>query len=597
MPESPAMSIDEATQAITALGQMFEMEEVEIRGVRTRVWKNCPANLRVVLELSRGHGDQDYLVYEDERTTYEENFRISATIARQLQERFGVQRGDRVAIAMRNLPEWAHAFWGASVAGAVVVPLNAWWTSAELHYGLEDSGTKVVFVDTARLERLAPQLAALPDLRAVVVTDEDRGGGHTLRGGPVPVVSFTDVVGTPDAEVTLPDVAIEPEDDATIFYTSGTTGKPKGAVGTHRNMGTNLMSLFFLNTRAGLRRPRTPRASTDAGGPGAYLLSVPFFHATGCHSVLVANTAAGNKLVMMHHWDPERALELIERERIVTFGGVPAMVMQVIDSPSFATRDTSSVRSVAYGGAPAPPDLVRRITEHFPMGAPSNGYGLTETSSVTTMNSGDDYVGKPDSVGPPVPVCDVVVVPDGFAGEEPTADLPRGPEVIGELWIKGPNVVRGYWNKPESSAATFTKGWLHSGDVARIDEDGFVYIVDRAKDMVIRGGENVYCVEVESALFEHPAVADCAVIGVPHEVLGEEVGAAVVLRRGSKVTAEELARHVRERIAAFKVPTHIWFVSEALPRNPQGKVLKRELRDALVGPGPKGPEAASQETA
>jgi long-chain acyl-CoA synthetase len=578
------MSIDEASATLTAPGQMFEMEEVDIRGVPTRVWKNCPADLRAVLELSRAHGDKDYLVYEDERTTFAEHYRRAGSIARGLRDRWDIGSGDRVAIAMRNLPEWAMGFWGASVAGGVVVPLNAWWTSAELQYGLADSGTAVAFVDAARLDRLAPTLAELPDLRAVVVTHEDRSAVTVPKGLRVPVVPFAEL--TEGGEGAWPDVTFHPEDDATIFYTSGTTGKPKGAVGTHRNMCTNLMSLFFLNARAGLRSTsgRGP-ADGEGGRQGSYLLSVPLFHATGCHSILVANTAAGNKLVMMHHWDPERALELIERERVATFGGVPAMVMQVLDSPSFSTRDTSSVRAVAYGGAPAPPDLVRRIKEHFPVSAPSNGYGLTETSSVTTMNSGDDYVGRPDSVGPPVPVCDVRVVPDGFAGDEPAPDLPAGAEVVGELWIKGPNVVRGYWNKPEASASTFTRGWLHSGDVARIDDDGFVYIVDRAKDMVIRGGENVYSVEVEAALFEHPAVADAAVIGVPHPVLGEEVGAAVVLRPGSKVTADELSRHVRERLAGFKVPTHIWFRAEPLPRNPQGKVLKRELRDQLVGPG------------
>ncbi|HXW31756.1 MAG TPA: AMP-binding protein, partial [Acidimicrobiales bacterium] len=378
-----------------------------------------------------------------------------------------------------------------------------------------------------------------------------------------------------------------------------TTGRPKGAVGTQRNMCTNLMSLFFINSRQSLRGSSGIGDAPPGADQSAYLLSVPLFHATGCHSILVANTAAGNKLVMMHHWDPARALELIERERITTFGGVPAMVMQVIDSPDFSKRDTSSIRAVAYGGAPAPPELVRRIKEHFPVSAPSNGYGLTETSSVTTMNSGDDYVGKPDSVGPPVPVVDVAVVPEGFAGDEPTDDLPRGPQVVGELWIKGPNVVRGYWNKPEASADSFTKGWLHSGDVARIDEEGFVYIVDRAKDMVIRGGENVYSVEVEAALFEHPAISDAAVIGVPHEVLGEEVGAAVVLRPGTRVTGDELARHVRERLAGFKVPSHFWFRSEPLPRNPQGKVLKRELRQILLGRGlgEPGGEPAAEELA
>jgi long-chain acyl-CoA synthetase len=583
------MSIEEATSVLTTPGQMFEMEEIDIRGVRTRAWKNCPETLRTVLEMSQAHSGKDFLVYEDERTSFDDHFRIVAALAHRLRDRFGVDQGDRVAIAMRNLPEWAMAFWGASVAGGVVVPLNAWWTGAELHYGLADSGTKVAFVDAARLDRLAPHLAELPDLRALVVTHEDRTAVPVLPAAPEPVVAFSELVDQPPEDTTLPDVGIVPDDDLTIFYTSGTTGKPKGAVGSHRNMCTNLMSLFFINTRAGLMSAsgRGPGDGPE-GAQGSYLLSVPLFHATGCHSILVANTAAGNKLVMMHHWDPERALELIEREHVSTFGGVPAMVMQVLDSPDFARRDTSSVRAVAYGGAPAPPELVRRIKQHFPVGAPSNGYGLTETSSVTTMNSGDDYVRKPDSVGPAVPICDLRVVPDGFAGAEPTDDLPAGPDVTGELWIKGPNVVRGYWNKPEATAATFTRGWLHSGDVARIDEEGFVYIVDRAKDMVIRGGENVYSVEVEAALFEHPAVADVAVIGVPHPVLGEEVGAAVVLRPGTRVTAEELARHVHERLAAFKVPTHIWFRSDPLPRNPHGKVLKRELRDALVGSAPGG---------
>jgi long-chain acyl-CoA synthetase len=590
MKNASTMSIAEANAVLTAPGQTFEIEEVEIRGMRTRTWKGAPASLRVVLEMSRGHGDKDLLVYEDEHTTFEEHFRIVGALANALADRFGIAKGDRVAIVMRNLPEWAMAFWAVTAAGAIAVPLNAWWTGPELEYGLRDSGSAVAFVDSERLGRIRPHLDGLPGLRAVVVTDEDRAPFETATDGPVPLIAFTDLVGAPGADATLPDVDIGPEDDATIFYTSGTTGKPKGAVGTHRNICTNLMSLFFLNTRASLRNAGGLRDEQGPNGPRqhAYLLSVPLFHATGCHAILVTNTAAGNKLVMMHHWDAERALELIERERITTFGGVPAMVMQVIDSPDFARRDTSSVRAVAYGGAPAPPDLVRRIREHFPAGAPSNGYGLTETSSVTTMNTGDDYVRKPDSVGPPVPVVEVAVVPDGFAGAEPTATLPRGPDVVGELWVKGPNVVRGYWGKPEETAASFTRGWLHTGDVARIDDEGFVFIVDRAKDMVIRGGENVYSVAVEAAVFEHPAVADCAVIGVPHPILGEEVGVIVVARPGATLTAEELGAFLKGRIAAFMVPTHMWVRSEPLPRNPQGKVVKRQLRDELAGPGAPG---------
>ena len=574
------MSVAEATAQLVGTNPMFAVGEAEIRGVRTRIWQSCPASLRAILELSRGHGGATFLVYEDERTTFEEHFRQVAALARTMAEQYGITCGDRVAIAMRNLPEWVVSFWAAAALGAVIVPLNAWWTGPELTYGLTDSGSRLVLVDAERLERLVPHGAELREggLEQVVVA-RDADGTAAARAGELPVSAFAEAVALgrrPEGEaVALPPAEIDPEDDATIFYTSGTTGRPKGAVGTQRNICTNLISLAFVTARSALLA--TNEQKPVLGGSGtqnAYLLSVPLFHATGCHSVLVANTAAGGKLVMMHRWDPERALELIERERITIFGGVPTMALQVLDSPDFARRDTSSVKTVAYGGAPAPPELVRRIKQHFPGGSPSNGYGLTETSSVTTMNTGDDYVRKPESVGPPVPVCEVrVVSPDGD-------DVPAG--ATGELWVKGPNVVRGYWNRPEETAATFGGGWLRTGDLARLDEDGFVYIVDRAKDMVIRGGENVYSVEVESAIFEHPAVADAAVVGVPHDVLGEEVGAVIVVRPGATLSVEELQAHVRERLAAFKVPTHVWFREEPLPRNPQGKVLKREIRGELL---------------
>jgi long-chain acyl-CoA synthetase len=590
--DTPSVTVAEANAILTAPGQMFEMEELEIRGVPTRTWKHAPPSLRTVLDMSLAHGDATFLVYEDERTTFAEHYRIACTLAHRLRQQFGVEQGDRVTIAMRNLPEWIMAFWAATLAGAIVVPLNAWWSGEELRYGLEDSGSKIAFVDTERGARLRPLLGGLDGFTALIVANEHRHPSPaealvvlepTEGLSPVAEWPFALALGDIDGDASPPDLTIEPEDDATIFYTSGTTGRPKGAVGTHRNICTNLMNLFFLNTRGQLR---FGSGLADAAGRSqpAYLLSVPLFHVTGCHAVMVTNLAAGGKIVMMHHFDPERALELIEREKVATFGGVPAMVMQVLDSPNFAKYDTSSIRGVSYGGAPAAPDLVRRIRAAWPIGQPSNGYGLTETSSVTSMNSGGDYIAKPDSVGPPVPVTDAAIVPEDFTGEEPDETIPRGPDVRGELWIKGPQVVRGYWHRPVETAQTFTRGWLHTGDVARLDEKNFIYIVDRAKDMIIRGGENVYSVQVEAALFEHPAVADAAVIGVPHPTLGEEVGAVIVLRPGHKVGAEELSTHVRERLAGFMVPTHIWFRDEELPRNPAGKILKRELRDTLVGP-------------
>jgi long-chain acyl-CoA synthetase len=597
----PSITIGEANATLTAPGQMFEMEELVIRDVPTRTWKNAPTSLRTVLDLSLGHGDATFLVYEDERTTFAGHYRIACTLAHRLVDEFGIRPGDRIAIVMRNLPEWVIAFWGITLAGAIVVPLNAWWSGEELQYGLSDSGSTLAFVDKERAERIRPYLGELPDITAIVVTDEHRTSDPTTAPAateppatPAPGAahvtewSFPAALGPVDDTALPPDLTIGPEDDATIFYTSGTTGRPKGAVGTHRNICTNLMNLFFLNARGSLRFGQS-LADTTSKVQNSYLLSVPLFHATGCHAVMVGNIAAGGKIVMMHHFDPERALELIEREHVTTFGGVPAMVMQVLDSPNFDKHDTSSIRGVSYGGAPAPPNLVARIRAAWPIGLPSNGYGLTETSSITSMNSGGDYIAKPDSVGPPVPVTDVAIVPETFSGDEPDDTIARGPDVQGELWIKGPQVVRGYWHRPEETAKTFSQGWLHTGDIARLDEENFIYIVDRAKDMIIRGGENIYSVQVEAALFEHPAVADCAVIGVPEPTLGEEVGAVVVLRPGYKVGADELSAHVKSRLAGFMVPTHIWFRDEPLPRNPQGKVLKRELRDELVGTPAPGP--------
>ncbi len=577
------LSLAQATAQMTAPGSMFETERASVNGIEMTVWKHAPATLRQILDLSLTHASRDFLVYEGQRFSFDEHYRVVSTLARRLIAD-GVTKGDRVAIASRNLPQWVMAFWGTVLTGAVVVPINAWWTPEELQYGLNDSGTSVLFVDEERLERLRGQFDDLPDLSTIVVISEDPtrparlGAAHPR----VRTVDFNEYVGEVSATASPPDVDVATDDDATMFYTSGTTGHPKGAVGTHRNAITNLMNLFFVGSRATLRWGGGNLDESGESIPNAGLLSVPLFHATGCLATMITNTASGGKLVMMHHFDAGQALSLIESERLTMFGGVPTIAMQILDHPDFAKFDTSSVKSVSYGGAPAPPELVRRIQLAFPGGMPGNGYGLTETSAAVCLNGGADYVAKPESCGPAVPVTEIAIVPEDFDGDEPTPDLPRGPGVVGELWIKGPNVVRGYWKKPEATAKSFSKGWLRSGDIARIDEEGFVFIVDRAKDMIIRGGENVYSVIVEAAIFDHPDVADCAVVGLPHATMGEEVAAVVVLRPGRVIEAEEITRHVARHLARFEVPTKIFFRSEPLPRNPQGKVLKRELRTSLV---------------
>jgi acyl-CoA synthetase (AMP-forming)/AMP-acid ligase II len=554
---------DPVVQQLTVSGQLLELTEADVDGRRMRVWKNAPSSLRAVFEFSKAHGDADFIVYEDERWTFDRHYAAVASASRWLVEQAGVSKGDRVAVAMRNYPEWSVAFWAAACLGATVVPLNAWWTGDELAYGLGDSETKVLIADIERWERVAPLAEALPLERAVVArADAPRG-----------TTSFESIIDS-GAEG-LPEVEIIPEDDATIFYTSGTTGNPKGALGTHRNICTNLFNLVYAaQSRATV--PRDSQSSAPASPPprATQLLSVPFFHVTGCHSTLVPTLAFGSKLVLMYRWNAERALELIERERITSFGGVPTMVWQVLESPDFDKRDTSSVQGIGYGGAPAPPELVKRIREHFPTVSPGNGYGMTETSSLAVGNGGEDYLRKPESVGRPSPVNDIMIA-DESGNEVATGEL-------GEVCMRGPNVVKGYWNKPDATAETFRDGWLHSGDIGRVDDEGFLYIVDRAKDMVIRGGENVYSVEIEGVLYEHPAVSEAAVIGIPHRVLGEEVGAVVKRVQGAEVTEQELQDHVGQRLAAFKVPVHIWIRDDDLPRNPAGKILKRELRDALV---------------
>lgn len=577
------LTIFEATDQMTAPGQMFETERTHVNGIEMTVWKNAPSNLRQILDASLAHGPREFLVYESQRITFDQHHRLASTLAQRLVD-LGVVKGDRVAIASRNLPQWVVAFWGCVVTGAIVVPLNAWWTTEEIEYGVADSGASVVFVDEERLERIRPLFGRLPELSTVVVFSEDPSKRPRL-GETHPRILVTDFysfVGHVDPDAVPPTNAIDPDDGATMFYTSGTTGHPKGAVGTHRNAITNLMNLFFVGQRATLRFGNINVDEHGRSISNSSLLNVPLFHATGCLATMVVNTAAGGKLVMMHHFDPRRALALIEIERITMLGGVPTIAMQIIDHPDFKDFDTSSVKSISYGGAPAPPELVKRIRAAFPGGQPSNGYGLTETSAAVCMNTGPDYVAKPDSCGPPVPVCEVAVVPEGFAGDEPHVGVPGDSNLIGELWIKGPNVVRGYWNNPDATNKVFTNGWLHTGDIARIDDEGFVYIVDRAKDIIIRGGENVYSVVVEAAIFEHPDVADCAVIGLPHPTLGEEVAAVIVLRPGRMVEAEEISRHVAHHLARYEVPTKYFFQSGALPRNPQGKVLKRELRTSLL---------------
>jgi long-chain acyl-CoA synthetase len=549
---------------LTGPGAPFEVQEVEVRGTKLRSYVNAPASLRDVWLGSAAHGSSDHLVYGDERWTFADAHREVAAVAGWLAAQ-GVAPGDRVAIAMRNYPEWMLAYWATVSMGATVVGMNAWWVAAEMVYAIEDSRPKVMLCDAERLERFLPHRDEFPGTRLVAVRVD----------APLPegVVDYAELRGSGGS---LPDVEIDPDSDACIFYTSGTTGRPKGAELTHRGCTNNLYSLVFWNMAEAAARRRARGAEESTAAPAtqlASLVTTPLFHVTANNCVAHAATLAGGKLVHMYKWDAGEALRLIERERITNLSGVPVMSRELLAHPDFPNRDTSTLKSLGGGGAQLQPDLVSKIDRSVETARPSTGYGMTETCGIITANSSDFFVDRPDSAGPAMPVFETRCV------DEDGNELAAGE--VGELWVRGAQVIRGYLNRPDATAETITDGWLHTGDVARIDEDGFIYIVDRAKDMVLRGGENIYCAEVETAVYEHEDVAECAAFGVPDDRLGEEVGVAVVVAEDAELTREELRAHCAELIAKHKVPRYVWLLHDPLPRNASGKFLKRELRDSL----------------
>lgn len=566
----PAATLPEIESTLCAPGEPFEMETVTIRGRPTRVWKNAPATIRTLIEAARQHGNRLATIFEGERITYEAQHRAIATLATALEAR-GISKGARVALAMQNLPEWPVAFFAITSLGAIAVPLNAWLTGPELAFAIEDSGATALIADAARCDRIAPLRASLNQLRTVIVA-------RAPDGGLADAELLEALIGPPAAwaalpETSLPASLLAPDDDATIFYTSGTTGEPKGAVGSHRNLMTNIMSLAYVGTRTALRRGEAIPEPVHRTA----LIVIPLFHVTACAAGLMVTTAAGNTAIYMRKWDAREALAIIERERVEVTGGVPAIAWQLLEHPDRHRFDLSSLQSIGYGGAPAAPELVRRINEEF--GAmPANGWGMTETMATVTSHAAEDYLNRPDSCGPPVPVADLRIM-----AEDGKTELPVGE--VGELWARGPQVVSGYWNKAEATAATFVDGWVRTGDLARLDAEGFCFIVDRAKDVVIRGGENIYSSEVENVLYEHPAVIDAAVIGLPDRVLGEQPAAVVQLGPGAEVTEEELRSWAGNRMAGYKVPVAIRFADAPLPRNANGKILKKELKSLFLAAG------------
>ena len=539
----------------------FPLESIEINRVPMRVYKNAPPSLMQFLLMTRAYGERPFLIYENEVLSFAEHLRQVSALAAHLKS-VGVAKGDRVGIALRNYPEWVTSFWAIQSIGAIAVALNAWWTGDELQYGIEDSGSKVLIADPERVERLQGRFAKLDLVETIIVR------------GPVPAGRFRSFSEIVARDAVPPEVDIGPEDYSTILYTSGTTGTSKGAVATHRNHITNIMNTL-LGMAAGrkLAGDVVPPPDFQAGA----LQTFPFFHIGGLTGLYVA-TITGTKLALMYRWDPAAAVELVIKHGLNSVAGVPYVVRQLLASARSAKQELPTLIGIASGGAPVPPDLIRTVGEQFHARvAPGNGYGLTETTSAVISNAGAEYLAKPDSVGRPVPTADVRVV--GENGHV-CAD-----EEIGEIWFRGPNVIPGYWRNEKATEESFGGGWFRSGDLGYRDKEGLYHVVDRKKDMIIRGGENIYCVEVENALLEHPHVRDAAVLGLPHPELGEIVASVVQLAVGAQPpeTETELRKHLENRLAKFKLPARYAFTEQDLPRTATGKLLKRDMRTRYFG--------------
>ena len=556
-----SMTFLEANTAVTGSGQIFELIDGEVRGVKMKVFKNAPAHLGQVFAGSRGHGDKTFLVYEDEIITFAQAADRIDALASLLVNTYGVKKGDRVAVAMRNFPEWVMSFAAIISVGAVNVSMNSWWTEDEMDFALEDSGATVLICDQQRFD-IGAASCVKKNVKVLVVRAE--------KPLPAGVDKWEDVLPLGDKH---PGADISPDDDATILYTSGTTGRPKGAVSTHRAIISSIMAFSARNTVFQMSGTKLK----DVDGPEvptSFILIVPLFHVTGCVPVMLSCFVAGLKLAIMYKWDPEKALEMIEREQITNFVGVPTQSWDLVNSPAFEKYDTSSLRAVGGGGAPSPTSLVGKVNDKVKNGNPQLGYGMTETNAFGPAITGSDYLSHPTSTGRASWPMFVEV------RDENLKPVPTGQS--GEIWFFGPMLIRGYWNRPDATAETIVDGWLRSGDLGRLDADGYVYVEDRVKDMILRAGENVYGAEVESAIYEHPAIHEAAVFGVPHERLGEEVGVAILVNDGMTLTPEELWAFLDAKIAKFKIPTQVVIMTDPLPRNAAGKFLKRELQQHVV---------------
>ena len=548
----------EVTAQLTGPGAPFEIVTETVAGRPMKNWKNRERSMREKVRNAGLRGDLPCLVHGERRISYAEFATLVWGAGAALRDGHGLRSGDRLAILAMNSPDWLLSLFGATSAGGIAVGMNGWWAPEEIEYGLTDSGARFLVVDERLWPRVEKLAGKLPNLEKIFYA-----GANPPRG----TVPIAELIQPHDAEPSEP---IDEDHPFVILYTSGTTGRPKGCITTHRGTIAQCIGIVFSGLAGALMGGGSPMPS--GGGQMTNLLTTPLFHVGGLHSVTCTALSVGAKLVFLEgKFDPVKVMQTIERERVTTWGSVPTMVHRVVHHQDVGKYDLSSLTAVSFGAAPMPPETLRRAREVLPVKENlTNAYGLTETHGVATLNGGKDLLGRGTSIGRPLPILDMQI------GDEQGKALPDG--TLGELQIYGPTVTPGYWNRPEATAETVVRGWLRTGDLGTRDAEGFFTIADRAKDMIIRGGENVYCTEIENTLASHPEIDEACVIGVPDPELGERVKAIVVRVAGSSLGADAVRRHVAAHLAGFKVPELVEFHDQPLPRNPAGKLLKNVFR-------------------
>ena len=559
------MTLQEASDFMTQNDPLFALTEETIRGVRYKVFQNTPQTIAAMLqESAAAHGDgaDEYLVYQSQRWTYDSYCTDVKAMAEVLTQELKINQGDRVAIAMRNYPELLILMMAITSMGGVVVLLNGWWTTEELDYALEDSGAKTVFADGPRLERMLP-IYQKHDVQLIGVREGQ------LEGGP-----HYDELRSRYAGSDWPDVAIDPDDDFAIMYSSGTTGHPKGVVQTHRGAVSAVYSWLITLKLAPLMAPEDAEPAAAPRQP-VMLIVTPLFHVTATHPMFLLSIPAGAKMVVMYKWDAEEAVRLIQNEEVTRFLGVPTQSADLMEAARKMKAELPSLEFLGSGGAKRPASQVEELQSAFPTASVASGWGMTETNAIGLGIVGPDYLQRPGAAGRLYPPLQQLRILDDDGNE-----LPNGE--VGELTVKSAANMRCYLNKPEATDEVLSDGWLKTGDLAKVDDDGYVTIVDRKKNIIIRGGENIACLDVEGAIHRHPAVVEAGAFSVPHERLGEVVGAGVQLKPGADLNSEQLNAFLADHIASFKIPEHYWFQQDPLPRGATDKTDRRVLRDQCL---------------